>query len=299
MERPTDAASAREALLHVIHQQPRNYGYHCVRWTLAMLRQACSWLHVTTDGGMAKVLHRLGIRYKLSRDYVRSPDEEYLDKVAYLWETAYQIQNELKGCVLLYLDEVSFFRQPTGAHAYEEVGHHQPLARRCTGRTDTKSRVVGALNALTGQVHFHQASHIKLSTFIRFLETLRTDYAAAKRLFIVLDNWPLHFHEDVLAVLEPQLSPFAIHVPTSWRQGPQRPPASAASLLPIQLLPLPSYASWLNPIEKLWRYLKQTTIHLHEVSHDWDTLKQQVNACLAQFSGDSPDLLRYVGLAPS
>ena len=33
--------------------------------------------------------------------------------------------------------------------------------------------------------------------------------------------------------------------------------------LPIQLVPLPTYASWCNPIEKLWRQLRQELLHLH------------------------------------
>ena len=33
--------------------------------------------------------------------------------------------------------------------------------------------------------------------------------------------------------------------------------------LPLQLVELSTYASWCNPIEKLWRKLKQELFHLH------------------------------------
>jgi len=76
-------------------------------------------------------------------------------------------------------------------------------------------------------------------------------------------------------------------------------PQSSPDPLPITILNLPTYAQGLNPIEKLWRYLKQTLIHLHRFSDDWDTLKQPVADFFEQFRHGSPDLLRYVGLLPN
>ena len=64
------------------------------------------------------------------------------------------------------------------------------------------------------------------------------------------------------------------------------------------MLTLPTYASWLNPIEKLWRWLKQEVLHLHRFSDAWDELKEHVDQFLATFSGGSDDLLHYVGLLP-
>lgn len=72
--------------------------------------------------------------------------------------------------------------------------------------------------------------------------------------------------------------------------------ACAAPPLPLQLLPLPTYASWCNPIEKLWRKLQQEVLHLHRWATAWATLKEKMPAFLDQYDGVSPDLLRYVGL---
>ena len=51
----------------------------------------------------------------------------------------------------------------------------------------------------------------------------------AERLYSALDNWPVHFHfhPELLAALPPQ----------------------------ITLVPLPTYAPWTNPVEKVWRWL--------------------------------------------
>ena len=59
---------------------------------------------------------------------------------------------------------------------------------------------------------------------------------------------------------------------------------------------LPTYASWLNPIEKLWRWLKQDVLYLHSLAKDLEELRQQVRDFLDNFSTGSDSLLQYVGL---
>ncbi len=64
--------------------------------------------------------------------------------------------------------------------------------------------------------------------------------------------------------------------------------------LPIQLILLPTYASWTNPAEKVWRKLKQEELHLHCLADVWEALKQRVAAFLDRFAQGSRELLRYV-----
>ena len=114
--------------------------------------------------------------------------------------------------------------------------------------------------------------------------------------YLVLDNWPVHFHPDVLAALEPQQTRWEFKTPAAW---PSAPSARAKRLgLPIQLLPLPTYASWTNPQEKVWRHLRQAKLHLHRSAEDWEQLKQGIREHLDQFKDGSQELLRYIGLTP-
>jgi hypothetical protein len=53
---------------------------------------------------------------------------------------------------------------------------------------------------------------------------------------------------------------------------------------------------WLNPIEKLWRGVRQDILKMHRWVEDWPQVKQQVRAFLDQFAHGSADPLRYVGL---
>ena len=162
-------------------------------------------------------------------------------------------------------------------------------------RSNTSFRVLGALDAITGQLTYTQHSKITRFRLADFLAELWDQKQPANQLYGVLDNWPVHFHPDVLARLQPQQLSWPPKVPANWSTQPG--PKAVRDDLPIQLLSLPTYASWLNPIEKVWRWLKQDILHLHRSSDDWQHLKARVALFLDQFRVASPTLLRYVGLS--
>jgi hypothetical protein len=195
------------------------------------------------------------------------------------------------------MDEFTYYRQPSLARAYERKGAWQPLAYR-SHRSDNQFRIVAALNAITGQVTYRQHSKIGLAQLSNFYAAVRADYPTTTEIYVAQDNWPVHFHPDVLARLQPQtFIPEPPKLSPSW---PVQPSSKAVrDCLPIRLLMLPTYASWLNPIEKLWRWLKQDVLHLHRLSDDWQTLKREVANFLDTLTDGSPDLLRYVGLLPN
>jgi hypothetical protein len=108
-------------------------------------------------------------------------------------------------------------------------------------------------------------------------------------------------HPDLLVAVEAQTTPWTPRRPPSWAAtASDRAVRRWGDLhLPIQCVFLPTYASWLNPIEKLWRWLKQTVLHLHRHATDLGHLRAQVAAFLDRFTDGSMDaasLLRYVGL---
>ncbi len=280
-------------MLHVVRREPTQFGHPASRWTLARLGQTLDWLETTTEGGLSQLLQRLGISHKRARSYVHSPDPDYDAKVSYLTLRQMQAWYDPDRYVFLYLDEFTYTRQPTLAHDYEQRGRFQPLAQR-SYRSDTQFRGIGALNAVTGQVTYRQASKIKLPFLSDFYAVLRQTYPKAETIYVAQDNWPVHVHPDVVVRLEPQHSPFWPIVPSNWPTEPRV--RAVRDNLPIQLVFLPTYASWLNPIEKLWRWLRQDVLHLHRLADDWPTLKQRVWDFIHQFAAGSTNLLRYVGL---
>ena len=73
---------------------------------------------------------------------------------------------------------------------------------------------------------------------------------------------------------------------------------SALARLPeIEPVWLPTYAPWLNPLEKLWRLKREQVLTLHRLAGDWDALRERLNAFLDQFAEQSHVLLPYVGLS--
>ena len=282
------------ALLHVLHRAPAGFGYEESRWSLQRLLNTCDWLQLGTLGGLSQLLRRLGIRFKHARDYVHSPDEHYQAKLDRLQPRLLQARYDPAHYVFLFLDEFTYYRQPSLARAYAAAGHAQPLAQR-SYRSNTSFRIIAALNALTGQVTYPQHYPIDLPQLGAFYQQLSEVYPE-RQIYLVEDNWPVHFHPEVLARLQPQHFPWPPKLPANW---PSQPSAKAVHAnLPIQVLCLPTYASWCNPIEKLWRWLQQDILHLHRQSDAWDTLKQRVAGFLDGFGSGSDPLLRYVGLLP-
>jgi transposase len=101
-----------------------------------------------------------------------------------------------------------------------------------------------------------------------------------------------------MTALLPQTTPFAKPVPGNWSDKPSKK-IGELEKLPIEILQLPTYASWMNPIEKLWRWARQAVIHLHRLSNDSTALQEKVIDFMERFKGGSEDLLHYVGLLPN
>ena len=101
-------------------------------------------------------------------------------------------------------------------------------------------------------------------------QRIHNRYRTYEHIFVAQDNWSIHQHPDVMAALKgfPKIEPV-------W---------------------LPTYSPWLNPIEKLWRWLRVTVLKMHRLAEDWNELLNRVYAFLNQFAKGSLDLLHYVGL---
>ena len=294
---PLSPRQASERLRDIVAQDPRNFNVDMSRWTLqALLRLCQDWVRGVSLVAMWRILRRSGIHYKRGQLTLHSPDPSYARKRQRMAEVEEQVRAQPDRFVLLYLDEMTYTRQPTVANAYAPSGATQPTAR-LGYRPNSENRILAAVNALTGRVHALLRSHTTVATLREFWKTLRRAYPQAQVLYVVVDNWPVHYHPDGLAVLQPQPYASDFIVPSTWSQQPQ--PVTSPGALPIVLLPLPTYASWLNPIEKLWRWLRQTVTHLHKHGDDLNALKADITVFLDRFAQGSQALLRYIGLLPA
>lgn len=252
----------------MLHQSPRQYGLTRARWRLEDVGTALKWLESCSQPGIYKVLKRLGFSRKRAMNFIHSPDLNYQLKWKAILRAFMEATNHPDEVVMVFLDEFSYYRQPTLAYAYHVTGHTLPYAFQ-VARSNTRTRLVAALNALTGKVTYLQRSVIGVLALQAFYQQVRADYPQAKKIYVVQDNWPVHKLPEVFQALQEQ------------------------GLTPLFL---PTYASWLNPIEKLWRWLKQDILHLHKLPAELETLRSQVREFLDSFASGSDPLLRYVGL---
>lgn len=253
----------------MIRQAPSAKGCSGTRWRLTELRKAIAWLSACSLPGVWQVLKRLGVAYKRGRVHVHSPDPLYAEKLERVAQLTALSREAPQRFVLLYEDELSYYRHPTVAQGYAPLGSDEPHAHRGSA-ANTCYRAAACLNIADGRLHTWHRSHFDRFTLLAFFRSVAASYPAAEWIMIVLDNWPVHFHPDVLAGLV----------------GSK-----------ILLVPLPTYAPWTNPVEKVWRLLYQQVLHLHRLTNQFDTLKAQVATFLNQFLSGSAELLAYVGLS--
>lgn len=290
---PLTPQVARQRIEETLRRSPFSLGYAYARWLLKILRQHLDWIAVRDEAALWRVLYRLGFRHKQGQAHVHSPDPSYDIKRAHIQACRIRASQRNER-VLLYLDEVSVSIQPSTARVYAQRGEASPYAQQ-QPIGFPKFRIIGALNALTGQVTYNILTSIGAEEVAAFMTRIARHYPTANLIYVVLDNWSVHYHANVLARLRPQLWVHDHMRPRSWSSIPaDRAPRDN---LPIELLPLPTYASWLNPIEKLWRKLKQELAHMHPFAGDKLTFKQVLTQFLDQFKDGSSSLLHYVGLA--
>jgi hypothetical protein len=134
--------TAKEALLHVVRRDPHQCGVQQSRWRLADLIDYCTWLTLETESGMSQLLKRVGIHDKRGREHVHRPDPFYQAKIDAISALKKEVEQKQSQEVFLYLDELTYYRQPSLARAYEEAGEARPYAQRSL-LSNTATRVVG------------------------------------------------------------------------------------------------------------------------------------------------------------
>lgn len=282
-------AKARRRLLAKLRRSPYRLGYRRSRWTLGLLLRACDWLRLKTVAGLSQLLDRLGISHQRAQAHTPSPDAAFVGKRFYLDGINTQAGPRER---LLYMDELTYDQQPSLERAWEAKGH-QPVARQSSAPAKIR-RLRGAVDAHSGRLFFQHGSSLGRQALIRFYQKLASSYRPEVRLHVVQDNVGVHLHPDVLARLEPQRWPFAYCYPHNW-PDPSKAAAQSGDLS-IQAVFLPTYAAWLNPIERLWRKLKQEVLHLHRWARKPTRLRKEVESFMTQPADTTQALLRYLGL---
>jgi transposase len=293
---PLCEEDAESELRNFVNRNPALLPPYEARWTLRTLGASLPWLSRLSIPGVRSVLCRLGISYKRGRAYIHSPDVDYTQKLAAVQHALETAKQTPETHVAFYQDEFAFRCQPSLGKDWTQTGTKKPLAYENLG-SDPVCYGIGAINAHTGDLVYQQIESATVLATHALYSEISQRYPKAERIYLIQDNRPVHLHPNLLAALLPQTSSFDKPLPPSW-SGKLSKKIGELEKLPIEILQLPTYAPWTNPIEKLWRWVRQAVLHLHRLADDWKTLQQRVLDFMEHFRGGSKKLLRYVGLLP-
>jgi transposase len=248
--------------------EPQLPGPPATRWTLRTIRVSVEALRDYSLSGVWRVLQRCDCQLRSPKVRLFSPDPEYASKEATLLRCLHSVAQAPERKVLLFLDEMGYNRWPSTA---EDWGPAEDAPPELQGNgNNSQWRLVGALNAWSGQVDYLDNYIVGRKQLISFYDRLDQRYEEVEQIYVAQDNWSIHQHPDVLEALK------------RWPR--------------IEPLWLPTYSPWLNPIEKLWRLKRQDVLKAHRLADDWPALRQRVRTFLDQFASGSHAVLRYVGL---
>ena len=183
---------------------------------------------------MAKILHGAGLTWKKCKKLLgkRDPQKrsDYLERFRELYEQV--IRGEV---VLIYVDESHFHRDLEVGYTWGRIGQRVWRVSDCPPLAD-RINWYGAYNFSDGQCLIWNEGNCNKEHTVAFLHRLE-DWidAAGRRVVVIWDGAPWHKAKLV---------------------------RDAAAELGIELLALPSYSPDLNPIEGLWKWMREEVTQL-------------------------------------
>lgn len=184
------------------------------------------WGVVYELSGMHKLLKRLGFSYKKNRLVPSQADPE-LQRQFVQWLAG--LHQHMKAEDRLYFaDAVHFKHNAEAGYGWSEVGEPHQIP------TNTGRQRYNVLGAYCLQTHQHlfllTPDNINQDKLIEFLDLLRAKHPGQAQIYLIVDNARYHHAQRVQA---------------------------QAQQLRIRLEYLPPYSPNLNPIERLWKFVRK------------------------------------------
>lgn len=257
-------------LQEILHHSPLLYNQLRTTWHLKSIRAVVPWLAQISLPGLCKLLKRLNVCYRRGQAHVHSPDLHYDQKLADIANARDLAQQAPQEVIFLYEDEFTFFSRPLVGRSSQPIGGK---GAKATGAALITRRLAGCVDVASGAVIVRQRDRFNVKEMYRFFYFVEKQYPDADVIYIALDNWPVHFHGYVSDHL-------------------------AARHSRIRLLPLPTYAPWTNPMEKVWLKLVRELLTHHPLGTQWKALKELLTRWFDAHREGSAELLHSVGLLP-
>jgi transposase len=210
----------------MVRQDPLSFQFLATFWTMAMMVQALAvklGVHLSVST-LRSALRQLGLRW--GRPRLAMPRKVDPQKAAKQWQIAQAVIEAGAEAVILYMDESRVQLLPLVRAMWHWIG--QQVRIPTPGTNETRA-LFGALNLRTGRWVYRECQRLLAEEFVTFLEQLLLAYPTGP-IVLIADNFSSHRAKRV----------------TAWVAAQSR----------LRLLYLPTYCSHLNPVEGIWRQLK-------------------------------------------
>ena len=266
--RPANLTSAQKRELgKLIEDGPEKAGFIGNCWRSPMVQEL---IHERFDVVysvyyIAELLKNMGFSYQKAKfvsDHLN--EEKRAQWLAETWPKMMALAKE-KNAYLLFGDEASFPQWGTLTYTWARRGQ-QPTIETSGKRKGYK--VFGLIDYFTGRLFCKcQEERLTSATYAAYLEEVLAK--TRKHIIIVQDGARYHTSAAMQKF---------------FTQHQHR----------LTVFDLPSYSPDYNPIEKLWKKVKQTGTHLHYFP-TFDSLKEKVHESLAFFENAPKEVLSLFG----
>ena len=246
-----------DALRQVVSEQPTDHGWPRPTWTRELLVAAVEQITGVSVcvGTMSRALKRIKARRGRPKPTVKCPwpkrrKQRRLREVQQLIETVPEDE------IVVYEDEVDIHLNPKIGLDWMLRGQQKEVL---TPGQNEKRYLAGAYNPHTGELIWVEGEKKNALLFIRLLWKLHETYPTARRIHVIIDNYSIHFTEQVKVSLK----------------------TDAGKRL--CLVPLPPYCPDHNRIEREWQELHANVTRNHKCS-TMDELLKHVRSFLAKRS---------------
>jgi transposase len=233
--------TVRTQIQAIARCDPRFLGQPFSCWSLTKLRDyllATAVVASISTETLRRILHEGGISWQQTKTWKASTDPDFAAKLARVLDLYDHPPTDGR---VICLDEFGPLNlQPRPGKAWRPSG--KPLRLRATyTRTAGVRHMLAALDLATGKIFYRIRDRKRWHEFLDLIKTLRRRWPLG-RLYLIVDNFSPHRRAEVL----------------SWCQANN-----------VELVFLPTYASWLNWIEAEFAALRYFALNgTDHQSHD-------------------------------
>jgi transposase len=266
--KPRLTTMQKRRLVELIKGGPLEAGYPTACWTSLLIQQL-----ILREFGVlynrhyvCELLHNLGFSFQKAKFVSDHLDEASRRKWREeVWPEILRLARE-KDAMILFGDEVSFAQWGSLGYTWAPVGQ-QPVVKTTGKRKGHK--VFGAIDFFSGRF-FYQGREERFNSE-RYQDFLRQIFSqTSKHLILIQDGAKYHTSKATRAFFE------------THRER-------------LSVFQLPSYSPDYNPIEFLWKKMKQRTTH-NQYFPQFEALASSVENALAYFARQVEEIKSLMGL---